>query len=426
MKKILTLLLSFFAMQIHAQDDFVKVKNGQFVINQKAYHYIGTNFWYGMNLGVFDQPRLIRELDRLEKIGVKNLRVMALSEGDKNTPWCMQPTVQSAPGEFNEELLKGLDFLLVEMQKREMKAVVCLNNFWPWSGGFSQYIKWTKGGSIPFPPPAENGDWHTYGKYASHFYENTEAQQLFQNAIKKVVNRTNSITQKAYKNDPTIMSWQLANEPENILKGTQLVTWINTTAKFIKSLDQNHMVTTGSEGYTPSSNSGTDFEKDHLSEDIDYMTFHIWVQNWGWFDPHNVEGTYDNAVAKAKQYIQQHIAIGNQLNKPIVLEEFGISRDKDDHSDISTVDVRNQYYATIFNELVTAVQKGDNTFVGCNFWAWGGEGRPSAPHSIWKTGDDLIGDPPHEYQGWYSVYQTDKATLKIIKSFNKKLKKVAL
>ncbi|OHX67868.1 glycoside hydrolase 5 family protein [Flammeovirga pacifica] len=424
MKKLLTVCISILlSLQCFAQDEFVKVADGKLVINNQPYQYIGTNFWYGMNLGAFDQPRLIRELNRLQKIGVKNLRIMALSEGDKDTPWCMQPALQTAPGEFNEELLNGLDFLLVEMQKRDMKAVVCLNNFWPWSGGFSQYIKWTKGGTIPFPPPAENGDWHTYGKYASQFYENKDAQVLYQKAIEKIITRTNSITKANYTDDPTIMAWQLANEPENILRGNQLVEWINTTAAYIKSLDNKHLVTTGSEGYTPSENAGTDFEKDHLSENIDYMTFHIWVQNWGWYDPNNVEGTFDEAVAKAKKYIQQHIEVGNKLNKPIVLEEFGISRDQNDHSDQSSVTIRDQYFNIIFGELVQAIEKGDNTFVGCNFWAWGGEGRPSTPHSVWKTGDDLIGDPPHEYQGWYSVYETDKSTLKVIKKNNKKVGK---
>jgi mannan endo-1,4-beta-mannosidase len=43
---------------------------------------------------------------------------------------------------FNENLLVGLDFLLVELKKRDMVAVMCLNNFWPWSGGFAQYVSW--------------------------------------------------------------------------------------------------------------------------------------------------------------------------------------------------------------------------------------------------------------------------------------------
>ncbi len=64
--------------------------------------------------------------------------------------------------------------------------------------------------------------------------------------------------------------------------------------------------------------------------------------------------------------------------------------------------------------------KNDSPLVGSNFWAWGGFGRPSKPKSIWEKDDEFIGDPPHEFQGWYSVYSSDLSTIKIIKSFSSK------
>ncbi|PWJ43159.1 mannan endo-1,4-beta-mannosidase [Sediminitomix flava] len=409
-------------MTFAQKTDFVHVKNGQFFINQQAYHYMGTNFWYGMNLGAYKKDRLIRELDRLQELGITNLRILGTSEGPDTAPWRVTPTVQTAPGVFNEELLEGLDYLLVEMAKREMKAVVVLNNFWPWSGGMAQYVQWVKKDkSIPYPPPAEGGDWGVFAKYSSQFYELEEAQKLYQESIKKVVLRTNSITGKAYTEDATIMSWQLANEPEDQTADKLLSSWINTTAKFIKSLDANHLVSTGSEGYTPSSWAGTDFEKDHESDAIDYMTYHIWVQNWGWYDPFKKK-SYKKAVKNALAYMQKHNAIAKKMGKPVVLEEFGISRDLDDHSDASSVKMRDKYYAAIFKEVARSASEEGAPMMGCNFWAWGGEGRPSAPKSIWKHGDDLIGDPPHEHQGWYSVYDTDKSTHKIIKKYAQKLK----
>jgi mannan endo-1,4-beta-mannosidase len=60
--------------------------------------------------------------------------------------------------------------------------------------------------------------------------------------------------------------------------------------------------------------------------------------------------------------------------------------------------------------------------VGCNFWAYGGSGRPSSPKSVWYPGDDLIGDPPHEFQGWYSVYDIDKSTLDLIQAYSRRIK----
>ncbi|NDC78164.1 MAG: mannanase, partial [Chitinophagia bacterium] len=51
------------------------------------------------------------------------------------------------------------------------------------------------------------------------------------------------------------------------------------------------------------------------------------------------------------------------------------------------------------------------------FWAYGGEGRPRTPGEMWAKGDPFTGDPPHEPQGWYSVYDTDSSTRAVIRNF---------
>lgn len=38
-------------------------------------------------------------------------------------------------------------------------------------------------------------------------------RSAFKTYVKKIVNRRNSITGVLYRNDPTIMAWDLANEP---------------------------------------------------------------------------------------------------------------------------------------------------------------------------------------------------------------------
>jgi mannan endo-1,4-beta-mannosidase len=57
-----------------------------------------------------------------------------------------------APGEYNEDIFKGLDICLDEMAKRKMRATMTLNNEWQWSGGFAQYVSWAQNNSeIPYP-----------------------------------------------------------------------------------------------------------------------------------------------------------------------------------------------------------------------------------------------------------------------------------
>ena len=372
-----------------------------------------------MNLGSpgegGSRKRLQRELDHLQELGINNLRIMAASEGADTQPWRMRPSLQSSPGVFNKDLWMGLDFLLAEMGKRHMLAVVCLNNFWPWSGGMAQYVAWTSRESIPYPPPAEGGDWVRYQTYASRFYRSEAAQKLYEAFLIQLLKRINPITGIAYRNDPTILSWQLANEPRGILHPGAYRSWIEKTAALIKSIDPNHLVSIGSEGWTPSRLAGTHFKKDHLIPNIDYATLHIWVQNWGWYDPLNADHTYPKALKKARKYLRKHIRQAARLGMPLVLEEFGISRDLDDHDPAAPTKVRDRYYEEMFAEVYEQAQKGH--LAGCNFWAWAGEGRPRVPKVIWRKGDDFIGDPPHEYQGWYSVYDKDESTLKTIRKY---------
>lgn len=423
MKNLLFALLLLPAMmQAQSKSAFVQVKDQSFLLNGSSYTFLGTNFWYGHHLGAYDTARLIRELDRLSAMGVKNLRILGSSEGPDEEPWRMSPALQSKPGVYNEALLKGMDKLLVEMRKRNMKAVVVLNNFWPWSGGMAQYRVWVNNTlRIPYPPPQPYGDWHRYQVFTALFYKEPEVITLFHNHVKFMIERVNSLSKIAYKNDPTIMSWQLCNEPRGMRQLDAFRDWIHYTAQLIKSIDKNHLVCAGVEGETnDAAYAGMDVIKDASSPFIDYTTAHLWVQNWNVYDPNRHELTYRNTVKYMQDYVRKHVALANKLNKPLVLEEFGIGRDKGSMDIATAVKVRDNYYGKVFEEVIQLIQS-NTALRGVNFWAWGGEGRPAKAGGYWKKGDDYIGDPPHEQQGWYSVYDTDKTTIQLISEYAVKI-----
>ena len=405
---------------------FVEIKSGRFEKNNGPYYFLGANFWQGMNLGapgaIGNRELLMRELDQMQKSGITQLRVLALSEGPENEPYRIVPAVQKTPTLLNEDLLKGLDFLLFEMSKRNMTAVICLSNFWPWSGGFAQWVSWTDGSLIPYPPPHPGGSWSVFQEYSSRFYTLPNAVKRQQESVRKIITRINSISNLPYKDDPTIMAWELANEPRGGKYRSEFLKWITSSAKLIKSFDKNHLVTIGSEGETLNpEDAGNNFIEDHSIPEIDYATIHIWVENWGIYDPKDSLTSLPIAQQSMIQYVKNHVEKAGIFKKPIILEEFGLARDNRSMDPKSKTADRDNYYQAVFNETIHYM-KINGSISGVNFWAWSGEARPSLPYgSLWKKGDNFLGDPPHEEQGWYGVYSTDTSTLKIIKDYSQKI-----
>lgn len=427
-KTILTLVvIAVFTLLQSCQKEsdkkaFVKTEGVNFTIDGAPYYFVGANFWYGAYLGADadygDRERLIRELDNLQRLGINNLRIMASSEeSDFGRP--LSPPFQYKNGDYNETLFEGLDFLLAEMGKRNLYAVLVLNNYWDWTGGMSQYVSWTTNEDV-FDPGADNGHtWDQAMAFSARFYEIEEAQALYRKYINTIINRENTYTKILYKNDPTIMAWQLANEPRpskegNVEESVKIFTnWIEETAGYIKSLDTNHLVSTGSEGSQGSLNSLENAMQAHSSKHIDYTTFHMWPKNWGWYKADNHD-TMKETKENASKYIAEHIELSRKLNKPSVIEEFGFVRDRETFSPDSTVTARDEFYVFILDMLKSSIEDG-KAISGLNFWGWGGEGRAQQADHIWKIGDvNYTADPYGEAQGLNSIYDTDKSTLDII------------
>ncbi|MDZ7721876.1 MAG: hypothetical protein U5R06_03370 [candidate division KSB1 bacterium] len=177
------------------------------------------------------------------------------------------------------------------------------------------------------------------------------------------------------------------------------------TAAYIKSLDPNHLVSTGNEGLKGSLESERCYLETHQSGNIDYMTFHLRISNLGWFDPQKPEETYPIAEQNALDYLNQHIEYARQVGKPVTFEEFGIPRDGHSYSPEATTQWRDKYFKTVFDKIYQGVESG-SPLAGSNFWAWGGYGKARDPiqEPFWQQGDDLVGDPPQEPQGTRTPY----------------------
>lgn len=413
MKKTLILIFCMIALTMSAQE-FVTVNDGHFVRDGKPYYYVGTNLWYGAILGSEGQggnrQRLCKELDALKAAGIDNLRVLVGSDGQRGVKTKVEPTLQVEPGVYNDTILAGLDYLLMEMGKRHMVAVLYLNNSWEWSGGYGQYLEWAGAGKAP--RPNEDG-YPAFMKFVSQYASNEKAHKLFYNYVRDIVTRTNRYTGVRYTDDPAIMSWQIGNEPRAFDKAQipAFEKWLSEASALIRSLDRNHLISLGSEGAWGCEGDYDCYEHICADKNIDYCNVHLWPYNWGWAHKESLIADLPASCKNTKEYIDHHLEICNRLNKPLVMEEFGYPRDGFSFSPESTTKGRDGYYKFVFSLVADNAEQGGR-FAGCNFWGWGGYAKPR--HEQWQVGDDYTGDPAQEQQGLNSVFITDSTTLAVV------------
>jgi mannan endo-1,4-beta-mannosidase len=417
------------------KNEFVRVRNGRFELRGKACFYVGANMWFGCYLSDAALPggrqRLVRELDQLQKLGVTNIRLLA---GSETSPLvgAIPRGITRAPHDYDEGLLAGLDFCLAEMTKRDMRGILFLSNYWQWSGSFAEYVRWATGAEIPDPdkPIMARGDWHAFMQFSAKFYHTPAAVDLYRDYVTRLIHRRNTVNGRTYRDDPAIMTWELANEPRPCADETSMekdvpifCDWVDSTARLIREQDANHLVCTGSEGVWGSLQKPEVFIAAHKTPAIDYVTVHMWLKNWGWLKIPELSPEFEIAAQKARDHVEMHTKIATEtLKKPLVLEEFGLPRDREEYSPDSPTLARDEYYRRMFAQVAESCESG-RALQAANFWAWGGEGRArSSPDSALR----FLGDPPCEPQGLNSVFDTDTSTLGVIAQANQKLSRLCV
>jgi hypothetical protein len=200
----------------------------------------------------------------------------------------------------------------------------------------SQYLDWSaefanrNGGSLFFGTPTSSGS-------KSSFFSDPASKRMYKANARALLTRVNAYSGVMYKDDPTIFAWELMNEPRCRGCGGALQGWIEEMAAYIKSIDSNHLLSTGEEGFYASDGSsrssatrvnpevwagstGQDFLRNHAVPEIDFAVAHLWPDNWGVF---TLGGSLDAEFTET--WIRQHALDATRiLNKPFVLEEFGV------------------------------------------------------------------------------------------------------
>ncbi|MCL7046801.1 hypothetical protein MKW94_001507 [Papaver nudicaule] len=260
--------------------DFVRTNGTQFMLEGNAFYVNGWNSYWLMDQAVEDYRR-VRVSSMLKvgaKMGLTVCRTWAFNDGAYNA-------LQTSPGRFDERVFKALDYVISEARKHGIRLILSLVNDLQAFGGKTQYVKWA----------LEEG----LGSSTSNdsFFSDPHIRNYFKTYAKTILKRKNSFTGIEYRNDPTIFAWELINEPrcKSDPTGDTLQDWIKEMAAFVKSIDRNHLVTVGLEGFyglTESaaklsvnpgdwaSSSGSDFIRNSNIANIDFASVHIYPDHW--------------------------------------------------------------------------------------------------------------------------------------------------
>jgi hypothetical protein len=239
---------------------------------------------------------------------------------------------QPEAGLFHEPTFKNFDYIVKSAGEHGIRLIIPMVNYWSdidtiagqnAYGGMAQYLEW-----CGISPEYENGE--IINK--DMFYSNDCAKNYYKAYVKQMLDRVNTLTGIAYKDDPTILAWELANEPrchythKEYCSQNEVYQWVSEMSAFIKQNDPNHMVGVGDEGLLNQSDTiddyynghfGMDWEKNLSIESIDFGTVHLYPDHWG------------RDIEWSEKWITDHIELAEHHNKPIIFEEFGIMADSD-------------------------------------------------------------------------------------------------
>lgn len=357
---------------------FAYTQGTRFMLDGSPFYYAGTNCYY---LTFKSQEAVDSVFKDAEAMGLKVIRVWGnLDVGVKTgtTDSEGKPVFTNnndGSGEkdgiyfqyFDKDLgkpvinegkdgLQKLDYALYQAEKHGMKLLITFTNYWDAFGGMGQYIKWAQELGIS-------------GLKKDDFYTNETLKGWYKDYVNGLLNHTNPYTGRKLKDEPSVFAWELANEPrcntDAQCKDNILYNWAKEMSEYVKSVDPNHMVALGDEGffnrpygyfdeYTTSNYAfygaeGVDFEKLMTIDTLDFGTPHLYLDQWGM--KHTGTGQDDLLWFKI------HGETCAELDKPVILEEFGLTNRT----------IRDSEYAQWFEVLEGNIYDTVE-YAGTNYW----------------------------------------------------------
>ncbi len=296
-----------FANQSFRISEFINVSGTNFTLGGERYTLQGvdayylvdyaTNHTYDDNGNEINNSReaVIEILNEASYLNINVIRTWANMQGSADSHWILNESgghynlfEVGVPGNYSNQTLEALDWVLYQASQRDIRLQLVLINNWNDYGGMRWYAQKSPTTNKTYEWINDTADPH-YWEFHDQFYDDENCRTYYRNYINMLLNRNNTYTNVLYKDDPTIFAWLLANEPraksDSIDEGgdgSLIVNWtINMTA-YIKSIDTNHLVGLGIEGWgTPFE--GTDMIANHNNAGVDFVTFELHPEQWNFF-----------------------------------------------------------------------------------------------------------------------------------------------
>ncbi|KAF8914370.1 glycoside hydrolase [Gymnopilus junonius] len=319
-----------------ASKGFATQNNGRFEVDGKPFSFVGANsYWLPLLTTQDDVHATFKEM---QSAGVKVVRTWGFNaingselEGALQSGLTYYQVWNSSEWILNDgpQGLKRLDFVVNTAGEYGIKLILAFTNNWVGYGGAELYINWIAGA----------GNTHDV------FYSDPRIVASYQRYVTTIVNR--------YKSSPNIFAWEMMNEARclgdlsagpNCVPGTELLTkWYEAQSDFVRKLDPFHMITTGGEGhfykknqnigywlngdfisdYNFNGQAGEDFDKELFLDGIDFGTYHLYPQTW--YPELDYPGSNFTVEDWGLLWIQMHADSAKKANKPLILEEFGLT-----------------------------------------------------------------------------------------------------
>ncbi|KAJ4795320.1 hypothetical protein LUZ62_046566 [Rhynchospora pubera] len=356
------LAFTYFAPSAYG-DSFVQTRGTEFVLSGRPFLFNGFNSYWMMHAAAdpSERNKVTEVFSEAAANGLTVCRTWAFSDGGDRA-------LQKSPGVYDEGVFEALDFVVSEAKKYNVRLILSFVNNFKDYGGRAQYVDWARNAGA-----AVSGE--------DDFYTSSVVKDYYKNHIKSIISRVNTFTKIVYKDEPAIMAWELINEPrcQSDYSGKTIHAWVEEMAGYTKSLDGNHLLEVGMEGfygdsmpekkqYNPGYQVGTDYINSNLIKEIDFATIHAYPDIW-------LSGQNDGSQNTfVQRWMWSHWEDARTiLKKPLVFAEFGKSKKDPGY----TENERDTFLNTVYTNIYSFARTGGGSMAGGLVWQLMAEGMDS-------------------------------------------------